>query len=166
MALTDDFPAQSSAILEICNGFKAEAIFSSPSLRCTRLAALFMQPFTIDDRLAELDFGNWDGHPWESLEPEGLQYWMDNFVSRPVPGGESYLDLYERVLELVAFIRDCNLERVVLITHGGPVRALLAHFLDIGLYNSFELPVPYGAVFSLSLHEGTCHSARNLRPAI
>ncbi len=166
MELGDDFQASSLKLLDSCKDFMPDAIFSSPSLRCTRLAASFMQPYHIDSRLAELDFGVWEGRSWDSLEPEGLQYWMDNYVSRPVPGGESYLDLSSRVLGLIAFIKEKSLEKVILITHSGPVRAILACFLEISLYNSFELPVPYGAVFRLSLHEGLCNSVKFPGPSI
>ncbi|MES2731444.1 MAG: alpha-ribazole phosphatase [Bacteroidota bacterium] len=125
-----------------------EAVYSSPLGRCTRLLPYFpCALLTQDERLMEMHFGEWELQPWNAIEPAILKHWSSDFVNHRVPAGETYGELYERVVasweEIVAKGHQGN---VAIIAHGGVIRALLAHLLSIPLLKSFHLDISYGSV--------------------
>jgi alpha-ribazole phosphatase len=76
-----------------------QAVHSSPLQRCSLLAReLFPQhPITWQDELKEVHCGEWEMKNWDALPKEEIDPWMADFVNTRIPGGESYLDLQERV---------------------------------------------------------------------
>lgn len=111
-----------------CAGY---AFLSSPMARAretTRLlrAALDLDPddHAVDERLAELSFGRWEGLTWKEtrrLHPgEAAARDRDRWRFRP-EGGESYADLAARVAAVLAEPRGPTL----IVSHGGVMRAIL-----------------------------------------
>jgi alpha-ribazole phosphatase len=103
-------------------------IWSSPALRCAQLAgrlgAVLGVEVHLDERLAELDFGRWEGRRWADLErDEGASFseWMRDWTRSRPPDGESVVELEHRVR---AF-RDSVSEDAWVITHAGVIRAFL-----------------------------------------
>lgn len=82
----------------------------------------------IDARLAELDFGTWDGLPWSSIAWSEVQAWQDDLLHHAPGGGESLHQLAGRV---TAFVAEAQAEAEatsaprLLVTHGGWINALL-----------------------------------------
>ncbi len=103
-------------------------VWSSPLLRCRHLAEqLHAQPI-IDPRLAELNFGDWEGRPWDEIPRHELDAWAADVVGYAPPGGESPRQLQARALQAVARI---DTPEAVAVTHAGVIRALLAHWLAL-----------------------------------
>lgn len=50
----------------------------------------------IDPRLTELDFGGWDGRPWDDIGAAAVQAWCDDFEQHAPGGGESVAQLLLR----------------------------------------------------------------------
>lgn len=73
----------------------------------------------IDDALAELDFGRWDGKPWASLPEEEFRHWCADFITWRPGGGESVGELLQRVAGF-----DPGPARIV-VTHGGWLSAAI-----------------------------------------
>ena len=73
-------------------------IVTSPLQRCWQLATQLSEgsKVIIDNRLQELNFGAWEMQPWKAIPPEQLQWWLDDYVNRAPPQGESYQSLFER----------------------------------------------------------------------
>jgi broad specificity phosphatase PhoE len=82
-------------------------------------------PVHLDARLRECDYGTWNGLPVARLERERVQR-----ISRPFPGGESYLQVALRVADfLEELARDRNGARVVVVGHSA-TRWALDHLLN------------------------------------
>ena len=117
------------------------AILSSPLRRAldtaepiARRRALSVRP---DARLREGSFGEWEGLSRQEVQSRSekdaalLQAWEDDPRSAP-PGGESLETVQNRMLELVAELQpECAGSLVALVTHVGPIKALLAAALDV-----------------------------------
>ena len=133
--------------------FDNGVIYSSPSQRCFQLAELLL-PGTLpilDERLMELNFGNWELKKWEEINKTELDPWMKDFVNVPCSGGESYKELHQRS---TAFFKECisqPFEKVLIITHGGVIRSLLSFILQVPLEKSFALQIDYGKISKLKL---------------
>jgi len=126
-----------------------DIIYSSPSTRCTILAQKIDPVFTIDNRLTELDFGDWEGATWDTVNEADLKIWMDDFVNAVVPGGESMQQMSVRVLTFWSALIRSTHEKVIVVTHGGVIRLILAHLRKVELDNAFDIKVGYGEVVAL-----------------
>lgn len=81
--------------------------------------------YRVDDRLREIQHGNWEGMSWEEIEhtyPEKLKERNNNHWDfSPPEGGENYEMLYQRVS---AFLKSLKKDTVI-VSHGGIARVLL-----------------------------------------
>ncbi|MCO6498893.1 MAG: alpha-ribazole phosphatase [Vicingus serpentipes] len=127
-------------------------IYCSPLSRCYGLAKELsnIQPI-IDDRLMEMNFGDWELKPWHKIEKKSLNKWMKDFINVPCPNGESYQTLHCRVSEFIKELKQTKLEKVIIITHGGVIRSILSYIQQSPLEESFETEVNYSSIFKLKL---------------
>lgn len=155
VALADTFTAEAAAVRAKLPATGVGSIWSSPATRCQALAQQLDPAPASDDRLRELHFGTWENQPWAALPPAELNPWMADYVHTAPPGGETYGQLQERA---VAFLDELaarpGLATALVITHGGVVRALLAHVLGLPLANAFQLNIDFGSVTQLSWDAG------------
>jgi alpha-ribazole phosphatase len=117
-------------------------VWSSPLRRCAELAAaLHTQPF-FDHRLAEMNFGNWEGRRWDCIPRHEIDAWAADVAGYVVPGGESALKVQQRALDFVAGLR---VPEAVIVTHAGVLRVLLAHWQGLPDERWCELGFAYGS---------------------
>lgn len=79
----------------------------------------------IEDGLAELDFGDWEGRPWTTIATaEGDAYvtWLGDWQRVPPPNGECPRDIEARVRRWLMGLAPARTH--ALIAHSGIVRAL------------------------------------------
>lgn len=98
-------------------------VWSSPLQRCRALAQALHPAPRVDARLMEMNFGAWEGRPWDLVPRHELDAWAADVEGYAPPAGESPRQLRERVLDFVADLGDGE---HVLITHAGVIRVLLA----------------------------------------
>ncbi len=145
---------------ERANG--AAAIYTSPLGRAWKTAgpiarALGLEPEVVD-ALRERHFGAWEGMSFEEIEaayPEAFRDWArDPLRHRPV-GGESTLEVRDRVVEaLEGILKRHEGEAVVVVAHGGVNRAALCHYTGLPLENIFRLEQDFACVNVLEFHGG------------
>lgn len=130
------------------DGASVGKVWSSPSSRCAGpallLAAHWGVPLALEERLYELDFGEWEGRPWleiEAADADGLQRWMQNWTEKTAPGGESLAEFEGRIR---AWYRELDPHLVhVLVAHAGVVRCLRVVARCDSWPLAMETPVPY-----------------------
>lgn len=127
-------------------------VYSSSLRRCTKLASyLSNDNYTVDERLKELNFGTWELQPWANIKPNELNPWMADFVIHNPPNGENFIDLANRCgqfwTELIEKQSDKN---IIIITHAGIIRSILAHILGFPLKNAFSLQIDYASITKIS----------------
>jgi broad specificity phosphatase PhoE len=79
----------------------------------------------VDERLAEVDMGDWTGRLRADVErtPEWAA-WLGGELDLRFPGGESVAELAERVLAALRDVASAPLPALV-VCHGGPIRVAL-----------------------------------------
>jgi alpha-ribazole phosphatase len=136
---------------------RIDALYTSPLERCLYLAQRIQQsrypacPLLMDQRLQEMNFGQWEGKSWSAIPPSELDPWMSDFVHVRAPEGECYRDLYQRS---VAFFKDMLQAGVssVIVTHSGVIRSILSYFSGIKLADSFTaFELSYSCVVHLDV---------------
>ena len=134
-----------------------DRLVSSPLQRCARFAeqlgAQLGVPVTYDRQLQELHFGAWEGQSAAALmdtdaEALGL-FWADPYAFTP-PQGEPVAEFSARVLAAIERLHSAyEGERVLLISHGGVMRLLLARARGLPREQLLNVEVGYGGLFSL-----------------
>ena len=101
-------------------------VITSPLARTRRRPIALGQPYEIDERWIELDYGDLDGVPLRDVSPAVWAHWRADPTFVPA-GGESLAALGVRVREacreLLDEIRDQN---VAVVTHVSPIKAAMA----------------------------------------
>ena len=127
----------------------AEKLVTSPLRRCRLLAerigaARALVP-VVDGRLREMDFGAWEGLPWESIPRAELDAWAADFLHARPHGGESVHMLRERAWAALGDYRRSGLSHVV-VTHAGIIKAARVRS---GEAEGWRSSVDFGAVVRL-----------------
>jgi probable phosphomutase (TIGR03848 family) len=117
--LDDKGRDQAAGLIDRIGELPIRAVVCSPMLRCRRTveplaAALCLEPL-IDDRLAEVDYGDWTGRKIGDLAKEPLWSVVQAHPSAAVfPGGEGLAQVQARA---VAAVREHD--RRLALEHGG-----------------------------------------------
>ncbi|MDR1450595.1 MAG: histidine phosphatase family protein [Propionibacteriaceae bacterium] len=127
---------------------------SSPLRRCADLAAVAFGDCELDARLAELDFGDWEGRRWDDIDRAEFDVWAADCVHRAPPGGESWTALRERAEAFLADLRERPPERAAVVAHAGVIRACLSLVMGIPLPPTWRIGLPYGCVVTVELGRG------------
>lgn len=107
------------------------AVYTSPLRRCRLLAEhLAARPRT-DARLQEMHFGDWEMRRWDELERGAFAAWLADLLHFAPPGGESAAQMLRRTLEFVSELQGTAEEAAIVVTHGGVLRVLFAHWLEL-----------------------------------
>ena len=122
-------------------GAEPKIVYSSPAARCRSLADVLGANIRIDDRLQELNFGEWENRRWDELPRAEIDAWAEDFVDVAPPCGESFRELTRRV---ESFRRDCPVGNSVVVTHAGVIRAWLCIIESRPLSMAFERKVAFG----------------------
>jgi alpha-ribazole phosphatase len=106
-------------------------VLSSPLVRCRQLAAALVQQrpdlqWGVDGRLAEMDFGTWEGWRWQDIPKADIDQWMAEFGSWRFGGRESVDGLMARVGAMWQETLEARMPTAWLC-HAGVARAASLH---------------------------------------
>jgi broad specificity phosphatase PhoE len=150
-----DVPADTSnaaAFAALAERMPADAIWLATPLSRTQATAAAIhaamngaapQP-RIEPAFLEQSFGDWQGLAYEEIGAfgrvrsgtkgigvEGHRFWLAPAHEKP-PGGESFVDVMRRVAEgIERLTAEYAGHDIVVVAHGGPIRAALAHALAL-----------------------------------
>ncbi|KRG40743.1 fructose-2,6-bisphosphatase [Stenotrophomonas panacihumi] len=137
-----------------------DAVVSSTLQRCaafaTELATQRGLPLRLDARLMEYHFGDWQGVPIEDIDrdagPALGRFWADP-VDHPPPGGEPFAAFRGRLsaaLDQIAADHAGSGRRVLVVTHGGAIRALRCIAEGRPFGQMVEIEVPHASLHPLA----------------
>jgi broad specificity phosphatase PhoE len=111
---------------------QVDRVVTSPLLRTRQTAAGFDAPLSVDERLIELDYGEYDGWPLSEVPSSMWQRWRDEPGFAP-PGGESLAALRSRVEDALGELAElATSEVVVVVSHVSPIKAAVTWALGVG----------------------------------
>ncbi len=137
-------------------------LISSDLVRARRCAEACGKPH-IDPRWRELDFGEWDGLAPATIDLTALDGFWSDPDRHPPPSGERWSDLMARV---GAAIDALSPAPTLVVTHGGAMRAALAHLCGLSALAAWAFDLPYASLLTLNVWDGTPRRAQivGLRP--
>lgn len=120
-------------------------IVSSPAQRCCLLAEYFQFKYSTDERLREMNFGNWELKKWIDIPEHEIQPWYGDFISVKASGGENLLEMQTRVQSFWSeLIEKKSIHKTLIIAHAGVIRLILQSVLQFPLENMFNIQIDYG----------------------
>lgn len=141
--------------------WKPDRIWCSPLSRCLAVAKPAAERLglevTVDERLAEIDFGDLEGVDSRLAQDRGFRFpWpVDQYgVSHPCNGAESFEAILARAGSLLDSLRPCE-GRTVCVTHGGFTRAILG-----AIYHADKREFWHCSVKNVSSQVVTCDKKR------
>lgn len=158
-----------------------QLLYTSDLRRAVETARAIVTPRALevrpDPRLREIAFGHWEGLTYTEIQqhdPQGLSAWERDQLHSAPPGGETLLQLTERVraayASLVAADQDTS---VGLVAHGGPLQVLLCLALGLPPQSYWQFALAPASLSELCVYErgavltrlnDTCH-LRALEPS-
>lgn len=123
-----------------------DKVFISEKMRTFQTAQIALKDRKVqlikDKRINEIDFGKFEGKTYDELcklYPEKVKLWQENWEEFCPDEGESYKIFYKRVKEFMEAIKELGEENILIVTHGGVIRAVYSYILDenMGFYWKF-----------------------------
>lgn len=159
--LTDEGRQQMDAVWQQLQG-QVQHIITSPLSRCRipaeHWAAEAGITCHIEPRVAELDYGQWEGLTNDEIKqrfPGQLERWREDPTGLTPPGGESMDALIVRLSEFwQELTHESSHQHVLVIGHSGSLRTLISHIAGTTLKASRQLNMPYAAWYHVQVHNG------------
>lgn len=145
---------QMNRLADFLSTHPIEAIYSSDLQRAVKGARIIGKDLSIEPvevhALRELHLGRWEGLTREEASerfPEEAGFMFKDLATDKVKGGESLLDLGERVLPaLKEIIERHRGKKVCIVAHGGVNRVILAEAMGLPIENFFRIEQDYGCL--------------------
>lgn len=163
--LSDEGRQQAIAIGAFVARYAPDMAVTSDLARTRETATLAGYPQAVPEPLwREHDLGEWTGRATRDLiaeRPEEYQAWRDGTLTPPA--GETFADVERRVEAGLARING-TARTVLVVTHGGVIRALCAHLLRLSPESI--VPVDPASLTVIDFANGPRLRHFNLRPVI
>lgn len=120
--------------------YKVDALYSSHLIRAKQTAEIInkylYQEHIIRENISEISFGEMEGKSNEYIyeyykEFKNEQMKLEEDIA--YPGGENGRDVYKRSIVTINEIINTDKENVVVVTHGGVIRALITGLLGFDM---------------------------------
>jgi broad specificity phosphatase PhoE len=170
VGLSADGEEQARALGVALSRTRAVALYSSPLRRARETADIVSAACGLEvvqvAGLAEIDFGALDGLTYEQARSQFsdvYRSWLESPATVRLPGGECLADVRTRVRAAVAEIveRHPN-EAVAVVSHAGPLRALLADVLLLPDEAIFRIALDYVTSSVVEWHDDGVPVLRSL----
>ena len=131
-----------------------QRVVTSPLRRCKdfaeEVATKYNLPIQVVQDLKEVGFGSWEGKSPEeiqSLYPEAYQAFYNDPVKKRPEGAEPLEDFFKRVNDAYsAVIAQYPGEHILLVTHAGVIRAVVANMLKAPIASMYQLRIDYAGL--------------------
>jgi broad specificity phosphatase PhoE len=145
---------QAAQLAAVAAAHDVQAIFASPEKRAIETAqivghSLTIEPIIIGD-LKERDWGDWNGEPWSTIEAKLMHKTLNERYTFLPPHGESWEQMDQRLKEAVDTIMSKAKGNVMIVTHGGALRALVPRLKHEELIRSLSYNFHNASVTSFS----------------
>lgn len=150
---------QAAAVASRLSGENVAAVYTSDLSRASEtarvIAAFHDLPVQSDESLRECAFGEWEGLTVKEIAEryaELFRNYIRDSVTHRAPGGERLEQLQDRVVCAVSRIAERHRDdTVVIVTHGGPVRAFFCYALGATLETFRKIKLDNCALTTFSL---------------
>jgi alpha-ribazole phosphatase len=160
-ALSPEGVAQVERLAEALRHRDVGRALCSPSRRTRETADIVRRrtdlEFTEEPDLREVDFGTWEGKTFREIEaadPGLVTQWAEWHPEFAFPGGERISDFLSRVQRVADRLTRDEAGTVLVLAHGGVIRAMLCHLLGLDARQYVAFEIAPAAVAAVRLYDG------------
>ena len=126
--------AQAKAARAAIGDVVFDAVYASPLDRAIETASIIgnvpREQVQVDPRIIEVDFGKYELQKFTALGPRMWLYWGFPEVMPAPATVEPVASMVKRSREFLQEVEKQNYENVLVVCHGGIIRALSGHLMD------------------------------------
>ena len=100
-------------------------VYSSPLKRCIKLTERLTENYVIDERIKEMNLGDWEMKKMTSIPEKQKLEWENNLLSFKIPNGESNEEFLKRLKSFLEDIFKFN-EDALIVCHAGSINGMLS----------------------------------------
>jgi len=133
-------------------------VYSSSEKRAVESAQIIAKALKIPlkkiEGMEERNWGIYAGKAWDEVKNKLDQMSLEERYTYLPPEGESWKQFEERLINAIQRIVQENQGTVVVVTHGGAIRALLPYLLGVNKEESFKYDPPNGSLTIFEYQDG------------
>ena len=136
--LNEEGRLQAQSLASRLGGWSGVRMLTSPLTRALETSDIIASACgAVSERkegLSEIGFGAWEGlsiFETESSDPHAFREWKRNPFHFVPPGGECFPEIQNRLLPVLQEALSSVQERILVVSHGGIIRAALSLLLDL-----------------------------------
>lgn len=153
---------QAESLAERFADVRLDMIYASDLQRAEKTADIVAKQHGInintEARLREADFGVWEGLTFEEIKErdgEKLDAWLKDPVTVQAPEGETFEEVQKRAKKGLNEIKNEHQEeQILVVAHGGTIRAILVDLLGMPLSNFWRIQQDNTAVNIIKFYDG------------
>ena len=100
-------------------------VYTSPLRRCIKLTNKLTENYIIDERIKEMNLGDWEMKKMSSISKKEKLDWENNLLSFKIPNGESNNEFLKRLKSFLEDIFKFN-EDALIVCHAGSINGMLS----------------------------------------
>lgn len=154
--------AQAMRLKEFFKNTPLEVVYISSLTRCIQTSNYILENRNVKtyvlDELKEIHMGAWENQTFESIKERFSQEYDQrgrDIVNYAPPGGESFIQVYKRVVPVVDRILGTTDGNVLIVGHAGVNRVILNYLLKNSLEKILSITQPYGCINELQWNSAT-----------
>jgi broad specificity phosphatase PhoE len=134
ICLNDKGKLQAQRLADRLRGMTLQAIYSSPLERALETAEVLARSMKLEVKkspaLNEIDYGDWTGKTLETLSgDERWRHFNSHRRTTIIPGGESFLEVQNRIVKEMAVLLEHHRNAgVAIVSHADVIRAAVGYF--------------------------------------
>ena len=100
-------------------------VYSSPLKRCIKLTNKLTENYIVDQRIKEMNLGDWEMKKMSSISKKDKLDWENNLLSFKIPNGESNNEFLKRLKSFLEDVFKFN-EDALIVCHAGSINGMLS----------------------------------------
>jgi probable phosphoglycerate mutase len=161
--LNDEGKTQAQKMARRFANIPIAALYSSPLDRTLDTAQYLARQLNLAvqtvQEVSEIDFGDWTGMTFDDLKKDPRWERFNSFRSGTrIPGGETMLEVQLRFVSWMSAIRHHHVgKRIVVTSHGDPIKAAAAYYLglQVDMFDRFDVSLT--SVTAIRLDDNHAH---------
>ena len=127
--VSDSFEEEVKLIQKKIKNFNIDTnsikVYSSPLKRCIKLTNKLTENYIVDERIKEMNLGDWEMKKMSSISKKEKLDWENNLLSFKIPNGESNNEFLKRLKSFLEDIFKFN-EDALIVCHAGSINGMLS----------------------------------------
>ncbi len=148
----DSFETEAAEAKTKLKGKHFDKIYSSPLQRAYKLASYCgYADAEQDDRLKEMNFGDWEGKPWdEILDTTDVVAFFRRYIYEAVPGGEAQSEQLDRLRQFLDEKKAAGFASILIFCHGGIINCARTLAGQCSLETAFATLPGFGSLTEIT----------------